>query len=207
MYLHCKHPTGVDINSFLPYLQAPKPRSQPAVLACAVYVQKSRQNLWISTWWVLPSYGFRSTQTRRSMFSTCRTFSACELRAGYGFTTSIRVWRAWPVRARMSMSATHTASASLFLNNIVTCFSACRARVRAWPVLTPYSFSLKMLSRYLSTRIVYILLFNHTVSSETYFRIYEKLPNIVIHACSNITEKTAKLDFLFTFRPITSFVC
>ena len=48
--------------------------------------------------------------------------------------------------------------------------------------------------------------------SETYSRKYEKLPNIVIHACKNITEKMNLLKMcgpqirlcLFTFRPIVS---
>jgi len=48
------------------------------------------------------SVRFVSTQALRSMFNACKTFSACKLRAGYGFTTST------------STGATGTASASLF---------------------------------------------------------------------------------------------
>ena len=50
------------------------------------------------------------------------------------------------------------------------------------------------------------------LSIETYSRKYEKLPNIVIHACKNNTEKMFLLKMsgpqiwlcLFTFRPIAS---
>ena len=56
------------------------------------------------------------------------------------------------------------------------------------------------------------LTFSSSLSSETYCRKYEKLPNIVIHACKNITEKNNLLKMsgpqiwlcLFTFRPIAS---
>jgi len=74
------------------------------------------------------------------------------------------------------------------------------------------NLTLKMLCLYLLTRIVYILLFNHTlaVNRTLYFCQYEKLPIIVIHACSNITDKTILLKkcgpliwlCLFTFWPI-----
>ena len=55
--------------------------------------------------------------------------------------------------------------------------------------------------------------FEPYLNCETYFRKYEKLPNIVIYACKNITEKN---EFtitmcgpqirlcIFTFRPIAS---
>jgi len=51
-----------------------------------------------------------------------------------------------------------------------------------------------------------------TICSETYYRKYDKLPNIVIHACINITDKMNLLKMcgpqirlcLFTFRPIAS---
>jgi len=50
------------------------------------------------------------------------------------------------------------------------------------------------------------------LSSKTYSRKYEKLPNIVIHACKNITEQMYFLKMsgpqiwlcLFMFRPIAS---
>ena len=48
------------------------------------------------------------------------------------------------------------------------------------------------------------------LSSETYSCKYKKLPNIVIHACTNMTEKMNLLKmsgpqtYLFTFRPIAS---
>jgi len=50
------------------------------------------------------------------------------------------------------------------------------------------------------------------LSSKTYSCKYEKLPNVVIHACKNITEKMNLLKMcgpqirlcLFTFRPIAS---
>jgi len=56
------------------------------------------------------------------------------------------------------------------------------------------------------------LTFKQHLNSETYHRKYEKLPNIVIHACKNITEKINLLKMcgpqiklcLFTFRPIAS---
>ena len=56
------------------------------------------------------------------------------------------------------------------------------------------------------------LTFNPYLSSETYSRKYEKLPNTVIHACKNITEKMNLSKMcglqnrlcLFTFRPIPS---
>jgi len=55
------------------------------------------------------------------------------------------------------------------------------------------------------------LTFKQYLSSETYSRKYEKLPNIVILACINITEKMHLLMScpqiwlcLFTFRPIAS---
>jgi len=55
-------------------------------------------------------------------------------------------------------------------------------------------------------------LFEQYLSSETYSRKYEKLPNIVIIACKNNTEKMHLLKMsgphiwlcLFTFRPIAS---
>ena len=54
-----------------------------------------------------------------------------------------------------------------------------------------YRFLLSMLCLYLLIRIVYILFFNHTVNLLQY--IYEKLPNIVTHACLYITQKDDKL--------------
>ena len=67
---------------------------------------------------------FWSTQARRSMFSACRTFSACELRTGYGFTT-----RTCDVRARYVHVRPRAQHRESFLNPIVTCF-ACRARYK-----------------------------------------------------------------------------
>jgi len=69
--------------------------------------------------------------------------------------------------------------------------------------------SLKMLGLYL---LGLHLTFKQYLSSETYSRKYEKLPNIVILACKNITEKMHLLKMcgpqiwlcLFTFRPIAS---
>ena len=47
----------------------------------------------------------------------------------------------------------------------------------------------KMLLLYLLTRIVYTILFYPYLSSGSYTRKHEKLPNKVIHACWKITEK------------------
>jgi len=71
---------------------------------------------------------------------------------------------------------------------------------------------LKMLHLYLLGQNCLHLTFQSYLSSETYSRKYEKLPNIVIHACKNITEKIILLKMsgpqiwlcLFTFRPIAS---
>jgi len=107
----------------------------PYLQVRAVYVQKRRPNSGIRKWRVLPPYGLKITQTRRSMFSACTTFSVYELRAA---TDSP------PVRVTCvpctSTSALPTVAASLcFKNPIVTC-SACRARymcvVCALPMLT-----------------------------------------------------------------------
>jgi len=61
----------------------------PYVLLRAVYVHKRicRHILEIRTGLVWSPYGFGSTHTRRSIFNACITFSACKLRAGYGFFT------------------------------------------------------------------------------------------------------------------------
>ena len=66
----------------------------------------------------------------------------------------------------------------------------------------PVSFSSELFTSYILT------IFKH----ETYSRKYETLPNIVIHACKNMTEKINLLKTsgpqirlcLFTFRPIAS---
>ena len=50
--------------------------------------------------------------------------------------------------------------------------------------------SLKMLGLYLVGQNCLHLTFEQYLSSETYFSKYEKLPNIVILACKNITEKS-----------------
>jgi len=69
-----------------------------------------------------------------------------------------------------------------------------------------------MLCLYLLGHYCLYLTFYPYLSSETYSRKYKKLPNIVIHACKNITEKNNLLKMcgpqsrlcLFTFRPILS---
>jgi len=69
-----------------------------------------------------------------------------------------------------------------------------------------------MLCLYLLCQNCLHLTFEQYLSSETYSRKYEKLPNIVILACKNITEKMHLLKMsgpqiwlcLFTFRPIAS---
>jgi len=48
---------------------------------------------------------------------------------------------------------------------------------------------LKMLCLYLLGQYCLHLTFKLYLSSETYCRKYKKLPNIVIHACKNNTEK------------------
>ena len=71
---------------------------------------------------------------------------------------------------------------------------------------------LKMLGLYLLGQNCLHLTFEKYLSSETYSRKYEKLPNITILACKNITEKIHLLKMsgpqiwlcLFTFRPIAS---
>jgi len=72
---------------------------------------------------------------------------------------------------------------------------------------------LKMLGLYLLGQNCLHLTFEQYLSSETYFCKYEKLPNIVILACKNITEKMHLLKMsgphiwlclLFTFRPNAS---
>jgi len=50
------------------------------------------------------------------------------------------------------------------------------------------SNTLKMLGLYLLGQNCLHHTFNH-ISSETYSLKYEKRPNLVIHACKNITEK------------------
>ena len=68
---------------------------------------------------------------------------------------------------------------------------------------------LKMLGLYLVGQNCLHLTFEQYLSSETYSSKYEKLPNIVILACKNITEKMHLLKMsgpqiwlcLFTFRP------
>ena len=73
-------------------------------------------------------------------------------------------------------------------------------------------YTLKMLGLYLLGQNCLHLTFEQYLSSETYSRKYEKLPNIVILACNNITEKMHLLKMsgpqiwlcLFTFRPIAS---
>ena len=73
--------------------------------------------------------------------------------------------------------------------------------------------SLKMLGLYLLGQNCLHLTFEQYLSSETYSRKYETLPNIVLLACKNITEKCINLLkmpgpqiwlCLFTFRPIAA---
>jgi len=67
-----------------------------------------------------------------------------------------------------------------------------------------------MICLYLLGQTCLHLTFKLYLNSETYSRKYEKLLNIVIHACKNITEKINLLKMcdpqirlcLFTFRPI-----
>jgi len=69
-----------------------------------------------------------------------------------------------------------------------------------------------MLGLYLLGQNCLHLIFEQYLSSETYSRKYEKLPNITILACKNITEKMHLLKMsgpqiwlcLFTFRHIAS---
>jgi len=69
-----------------------------------------------------------------------------------------------------------------------------------------------MLGLYLSGQNCLHLTFEQYLSSKTYSRKYERLPNIVILACKNITEKMHLLKMsgpqiwlcLFMFRPIAS---
>jgi len=69
-----------------------------------------------------------------------------------------------------------------------------------------------MLGLYLLGQKCLHLTFEQYLSSKTYSRKYEILPNIVILACKNITEKMHLLKMsgpqillcLFTFRPIAS---
>ena len=51
------------------------------------------------------------------------------------------------------------------------------------------ALSSKMLRLYLLGQTCLHLTFLPYLSSETYSRTYEKLPNIVIYACKNMTEK------------------
>jgi len=75
-----------------------------------------------------------------------------------------------------------------------------------------YVFNLKMLGLYLLGQNCLHLTYEQCLSSETYSHKYEKLPNTVILACKNITEKMHLLKMsgpqiwlcLFTFRPIVS---
>jgi len=76
----------------------------------------------------------------------------------------------------------------------------------------PPTSAIKMLGLYLLGQICLHLTFEQYLNSETYSRKYEKLPNIVILACKNITKKMHLLKmsgpqiwlFFFTFRPIAS---
>jgi len=69
-----------------------------------------------------------------------------------------------------------------------------------------------MLCLYLLGQYCLHLTFETYLSSETYSRKYEKLPNIIIRACKNNTETMHLLKMsgpqiwlcLFTFRPIAS---
>jgi len=69
-----------------------------------------------------------------------------------------------------------------------------------------------MLDLYLLGQNCLHLTFKQYLSSETYSRKYEKLPNIVVHACKILQKKMHLLKMsgpqiwlcLFTFRPIAS---
>jgi len=73
-------------------------------------------------------------------------------------------------------------------------------------------YTLKMLCLYRLGQNCLHVTFKPYLSSETYSRKYAKLPNIVIHACKNLTEKMKLLKMagpqtrlcLLTFRPIAS---
>ena len=73
-------------------------------------------------------------------------------------------------------------------------------------------FPLKMLDLYLLGQTCLHLTFKPYLSSETYSSKYEKLSNIVIHACKILQKKLYLLKMsgpqmwlcLFTFRPIAS---
>ena len=75
-----------------------------------------------------------------------------------------------------------------------------------------YHINLKMLGLYLLGQNCLHLIFEQYLSSETYSRKYETLPNIVILACKKITEKMHLLKMsgpqiwlcLCTFRPNAS---
>ena len=98
-----------------------KPSSQPAVLASACCRLAKTWAKKIRTWWIPPPWWFGSTHTRRSMFTTRETFSAFELRLGYGFTACTDNARALYVHEHI----THCLQ-------IITC-SASRV-VRTWSV-------------------------------------------------------------------------
>ena len=118
------------------------------VLLRAGYVPlKRRQNLEIRTRLIGPPYGFGSTQTRRSIFSARRTFSSCELRAGYVFTTRTCDVRAPYVDVRAPY--VHTLPPQVFFKKS-HCHLFCvphKFVVRAWPVLTLCAFSLNVQKR------------------------------------------------------------
>jgi hypothetical protein len=119
-----------------------KHRSQPAVLASAwCLFAKMWAKLGIRMWWVPPPYGFGSTQTCRRMFIACKTFSAFELLAGYGFTPSMGDRCACPVRPR-AHNALRASVSLLTKNHIVHC-STCRAQnkciVRAYSALPQFN--------------------------------------------------------------------
>ena len=90
-------------------------------------------------------------------------------------------------------------------NKTEAAFSCRLCFLRAFPFI-----SLKMLGLYLLGQNCLHLTFEQYLSSKTYSHKYEKLPNIVIIACKNITEKMHLLKMyaiwlcLFTFRPIAS---
>jgi len=105
-------------------LQSLKPRSQPAVFASACFRLAKTWAKFNSR--IPPLWGCGSTQSRLSMFSARGTFSAFELRVGYGFTACTDDERALYVHERITHSL-----------QIITC-SPSRARnkcvVRTWSV-------------------------------------------------------------------------
>ena len=169
----------------------------------AVYLQKCGPHFSIRSGLVQLPYGYGSTQTRRSMFSACRTFSAFNLRAGYGFT-QVRVTRL----PCTSTSAWRTASASIFFKNPIVTWSACRARnkctVRPWSVLIRHFLSSSGQNPgwpYLaSTRSALITHGVRTDQHPTAAKIKSRSPHLrgkrvrTLHTCVALTTHGVRID-------------